>query len=194
MLASPVNWGLGMRGSAIRHLAGAAAATFAALVWASAAAAAPGGGKLCSLARGWVESRCDGAKASRLATPARCAKARDWLDAHCANPNKAAASDERAYRNKADVSDARAYGSKAKVNRDYKAAKYAPPRRHHKHARKVRTRVVYVYVERPRPCCYSAPLTYYRTTRYKDQVFFTDFVLRPGKEAAFFRAQDANLH
>jgi hypothetical protein len=183
-----------MRGSAIRHLAGAAAATVAALVWAPAAVAAPGGGKLCNLARGWVESRCDGTKASRVATPARCARARDWLDAHCPSSSKSAVSDERADRNKADMSVARAYGSKAKGSEDYKAAKYAAPRRHHKHARKGRTRVVHVYVERPRRCCYSAPVTYYRTTPYKDQVFFTDFDLRPGTEAAFFRAQDANLH
>jgi len=148
------------------------------MFWTSAAVAAPGGGKLCSLARSWVEGHCDGAKASRVATPARCARARDWLDAHCPN--------------KADVSDARAYRSKAKDYGDNNAARYAPPR-HRKHAHKVRTRGVYVDVGRPHPCCYSVPLTYYRTTPYKDQVFSTDFVLRPGKEAAFFRAAEASM-
>jgi hypothetical protein len=167
-----------MRQSTSRHRLGAVAAAVVAIVWASAAVAAPGGGKLCSLARSWVEGHCDGAKASRVATPARCARARDWLDAHCSV--RAAGSAERTD------------PGKARDDRGYKAVRYAPPRRH-KHAHKVRTRGVYVYVERPHPCCYSVPLTYYRTTPYKDQVFLTDFVLRPGKEAAFFRAAEASM-
>ena len=164
--------------SAYRYRFVAAATAVVAVLWASAAAAAPGSGKLCSLARSWVEGRCDGAKASRVATPARCAKARAWLDDHCSV--KAAGSAERTD------------PGKARDDRGYKAVRYAPPRRH-KHAHKVRTRGVHVDVERPHPCCYSVPLTYYRTTPYKDQVFLTDFVLRPGKEAAFFRAAEAGM-
>jgi hypothetical protein len=195
------------------------------IVWASAAMSAPGSGKLCSLARDWVEGHCDGAKASRVATPARCARARDWLDAHCpstkgqkpedrvyrsgsnedaspskdkeervyrsdargdASPGKPAA--ERVYRSEArNDSDA---ARKVREDREHKAARYEPaPRR--KHANKKRERV-YVYAERPRSCCYSETV-YYRTTPYRDQVFVTDHILRPGKEAAFFRAHEANM-
>ena len=188
-----------MRQLAIRHHAGAAAAAFAALFWASAAAAAPG--KLCSVTRGWVERHCD--KAGRLATPERCTKWRGWLDDRCptdkpsvsdagANRSKAAVSDERVKRSKAAVLE-RVDRSKVRDDKNYDAAGYSPPR-HRKHAHKVRTRVVYVYVERPpRRCCHSDPVLYYRTSPYRDQVFLTDYVLRPGKEAAFFRAYEANL-
>lgn len=186
-----------MRQSAIGRRAGAAAAAFVALFWASAAGAAPG--KLCSVTRGWVERHCD--KAGRLATPERCTKWRGWLDDRCptnkpdvsdTGANRSKAGDERTNRSKAAVYE-RVDRSKVRDDRDYDAARYSPPR-HHKHAHKVRTRVVYVYVERPpRRCCYSDPVLYYRATPYKDQVFFTDYVLRPGKEAAFFRAYEANL-
>lgn len=180
-----------MRQSAIRHRVGAAAVALTAIGWASAAGAAPG--KLCGVTRGWVERHCD--KAGRLATPERCTKWRGWLDDRCptdkpsvsdTDTNRNKVGDERPDRSTAAV-DANPYRSKVKDNR---TTRYDPPR-HRKHAHKVRARVVYVYVERPRPCCYSEPLVYYRTTPYKDQVFFTDYVLRPGKEAAFFRAQEA---
>ena len=208
---------------------GAAAAALAAIVWASAAGAAPG--KLCSVTRAWVERHCD--KAGRLATPERCTKWRGWLGDRCPadmpsvsdtgtnrskvgeerpDRSKAAELDKRVDRNKAGdgratrgetavsgvsdqrskaaVADANPYRRKVKDIRDHDAAKYNLSR-HRKHTHKIRTRVVYVYVERPpRRCCYSEPVLYYRTTPYRDQVFFTDYVLRPGNEAAFFRAQE----
>jgi hypothetical protein len=187
--------------------AGGLAAAAAGIMWATMALAAPGSGKLCSLARDWVEGHCDGAKASRLATPARCARARDWLDSHCPN-SKAQTSGEPAHRSdvKADPTPGKAreervyrseakdetYARKAWENRESRAAGYEPaPRR--KHADRSRKRVVTVYVERPRSCCRSERTVYYRTTPYRDQVFVTDHVLRPGKEAAFFRAHEANM-
>ena len=218
-----------MRQSETQRYASAATAAFAGIVWASAVMSAPGSGKLCSLARDWVEGHCDGAKASRVTTPARCAKARDWLDAHCPNANtnagvKAQKPEERVYRSdsKEDASSSkgkeervyrsdakedasgkareeRAYRSearddpyvrKAKQDRDYKSARYEQaPRK--KHARKGRARGV--YAERARACCSPVPTVYYRTTRYRDDVFVTDYVLHPGNEAAFFRAYEANL-
>ena len=170
-----------MRQSTPRRRFGVAAAAAVAIVWASAAVAAPGGEKHCGMARGWVQDHCGNTAkvaTSRKGTPTRCARALAWVDEHCSA--------------RADASAKHAYRSKARDYRDYDAARYAAPR-HRKHAHKVRTRVVYVYVERPRRCCYSVPLTYYRTTPYKDQVFATDFILRPGKEAAFFRAYEANV-
>ncbi len=175
-----------MRRSASRHRLAALAAGVLAIVWALPAAAAPGG-KLCGLARGWVEGHCDGAKASRVATPARCARARDWLDAHCPKPNTAAQSGESAYRSGAAVSGERVDRSKAKP---YDEARHAS--RHRKHAHKSRPRVV--SVERPGACCYSRPVTYYRATPYRDTVFNSDFVPRPGWEWAFYKAQEANRH
>jgi hypothetical protein len=171
------------------------------------ALAAPGSGKLCGLARDWVEGHCNGAKASRLATPARCARAHDWLDSHCPN-NKAQTPGEPAYRSDAKVDTApgkareeRVYRSEAKdetharrarEDREYKAAGHeSAPRR--EHAGRSRKRVVAVYVERPRWCCHSERKVYYRTTPFRDQVFVTDHVLRPGKEAAFYRAHEASL-
>ena len=180
----------------------------AALLWASATEAASG--KLCGVTRGWVESNCD--KAGRLATPERCAKWRGWLDARWLadksrvsdtgdHRTKADAVEERINRKadvskeranlKADVSGERVNRSKVTGNKEYRAARYGPSR-HRKHAHKVRTRIVYVYAERPpRRCCEADPVLYYRTSPYKDQVFPTDYVLRPGKEAAFLRAYEA---
>jgi len=170
--------GIGMRPSTSRHLAGAAAAALAAILWASAAAAAPA--KLCSLARGWVDSHCGGAKPSRLATPARCERARAWLDKHCAAT--AAASAERA-----DT-------AKAKDDKAYKADRYAsPPPRHHKHAHKAHTRV-YASEERPRRCCQPTPAVYYRQPRYKDVVFPVEFVPKPGWERAFYSLHERRMH
>jgi hypothetical protein len=188
-----------MRQSAFRHLVGAAVAAAAAIAWTSSAVAAPGGGRLCNAARAWMEGHCDGSKASRVATPERCAKARGWLDAHCSGGkaevqvertyrNKEDVVEERAYRGKVEVTDERAYRSKVMDDRDYK------PARPHKHANKARKRVVYVHVERSRACCYSEPMVYYRTSPYRDQVFVTDHVLSPGKEAPFFRALESSKH
>lgn len=175
-----------MRRSVSRHGLPALAAGVIAIFWASAAAAAPG--KLCSIARGWVEGHCDGGKVSRVATPARCARARDWLDAHCPSANKAAELSERAYRSTADVPEARVSRGKAK---EYDEARQAS--RHRKHARNSRARV-HAYVERPRSCCYSEPQVHYRTTPYRDVVFNSDFVPRPGWEWAFYKAQEANRY
>src|ERR1700694_580606 len=108
-----------MRQSAIGRRAGAAAAALAAIVWASAAGAAPG--KLCSVTRGWVERHCD--KAGRLATPERCTKWRGWLGDRCptdkpsvsdTGTSRSKVGDERPDRSKAAVSDKRVDRSKAK--------------------------------------------------------------------------------
>ena len=177
-----------MRRSAFRQRLAALAVGVIAIGWTSAADAAAGG-KLCGLARGWVEGHCDGAKVSRVATPARCTKARDWLDAHCSKAGKAAAEPaEPAYRGSAAVAQERVNRSKAKP---YDEPRHAS-RQHRKHAHKTRTRVV--YVERPGPCCYSRPVVYYRTTPYRDVVFNSDFVPKPGWEWAFYKAQEANRH
>jgi hypothetical protein len=93
-------------------------------------------------------------------------------------------------RSKAVAVDANSY-RKVKNSRTRQVARSVPPP-HPKQAHKVGSHVVYVYVHRPRPCCYSEPLIYYRTTPYRDEVFFTDYALRPGGEAAFFRALEAN--
>jgi hypothetical protein len=188
-----------MRRSASRPCWAALAAGLVTAVWASAAAAAPGG-KLCGLARGWVEGHCDGAKVSRVATPARCTRAREWLDSHCPKAGKAAEPSENPYRSSAAVAEERASRGKAKrydETKRYDDAKRYDETKHasrqsRKHAHKARTRVV--YVERPGPCCYSRPVIYYQAPRYRDTVFNSDFVPRPGWEWAFYKAQEANRH
>jgi hypothetical protein len=206
-----------MTQSAIWYHAGATVAALTAIIWASASEAAPG--KLCNATRSWVERHCD--KGGRLATTERCTKWLGWLNDRCpadkptasdTGPNRgnAAVPDERANPSKPDASkervdhskvgDERANRSKAAVykrrskvrdDKNYGAARYSPPP-HRKHVNKVRTRIIYVYVQRPsHRCCHSD--LYYRTTPYRDQVFMTDFVLRPGKEAAFYQAHDGYM-
>jgi hypothetical protein len=168
-----------MRQSASRlRLCAVAAAAFA-FLWASGATAAPAGEKHCVMAHGWVQDHCGGTSKvamSREGTLARCARARTWIDEHCSG--------------KADVSDRLAYRSKAKDYNDDEAARYTP--RHHKHARKSRARLVYVYVERPRACCYSAPVTYYQEPRVRGAVYYSDPGFRPlGR--SFWKAYENNL-
>jgi len=176
-----------MRASISRHLAGAAAAALAAMAWTSIATAAPG--RLCSLARGWVEGHCEGGKSGRLATPARCEKARTWLDKHC--PATAAASAERA--ETAKVKEERVKEARAKDEKVYKADRFAPPHeRHHKQANKAHTRV-YVYEERPRECCRPTLAVYYRQPRYKDVVFPVEFVPKRGWEKALYSLHERGM-
>ena len=158
-----------MRTSTLRVVA--AAAAVAAIVWASAAAAAPASEKHCGMARGWVEDHCSAAAkvaTRREGTPARCGRARAWLVDHCWA--------------KADFSVKETRRGKSRL-----ASRYE---RKHKRAHKSHGRV-YVYVERG--CCRGAPLTVYRTTPYRDNVFPTDFVPRPGWEWQFFSAYERNL-
>ena len=161
----------------------------------------------CTKWRGWLDDRCPadkpsdtgvnrskaGDESADLSKAANSDKRVDRSNAgdRPATRSEAALSSMSEKRSKAAVADANPYRRKVKDSRDNRAAKYHQPR-HLKHARKVRERVVYIYVERPpRRCCYSEPVLYYRTTPYRDQVFFTDYVLRPGREAAFYSAQEA---
>jgi hypothetical protein len=196
-----------MKQTAIRHHANVAAMVAFAVLLLGAAAAEAAPGKLCSVTRTWVEKRCD--KGGRIATPERCTKWLGWLADHCApskpdvsdvgttrgtagdarpDHGKGSSADKRVDRNTAHAS-AYVKRSKLKDDKRYMVTRHGPPRQR-KHTRKVRSRVIYVNVDRPQPCC--EPLVYYRSTPYRDQVFPTDYVLRPGKEAAFFRALEAN--
>jgi hypothetical protein len=159
-----------------RHCLSAAAAAVVAMMWASAAVAAPRGEGRCDLARTWVQEHCGGATrmaATREGTPRRCAKARDWVREHCSA--KASAPGRRAYRHK----------------RWDNAVGYAAPRPA-RVARRGRTTVVYVvYTERPRPCCrgdgpYSLP-------RVRNTLYYSDPGYRYFDAAKFWDARDKNL-
>jgi hypothetical protein len=162
--------------SALRHRAGvgAAAAALAAIVWASAAAAAPDA-RHCRLAHGWVEDNC-GSTAGREGTPARCAKARAWLGVNC--PARLAMAEKPA--------DARARGSEVDDDDDDEEAA-APPPRQRKRAHKDRTRVR-AYVARP------VPADRYRARRHKDRVFVSDYRPLTGNEAAFYAALEKDKY
>jgi hypothetical protein len=119
------------------------AAALAAVVWVSAAVAAPGG-KHCRLARGWVQDNC-GNVAGREGTPARCGKARAWVDVNC--PARMAMAikpvTEPAYRSEVGDDDDDDDEVKEEVT-------YVPPR-HRKRAHKARRHVVRAYVARSEP-------------------------------------------
>lgn len=95
----------------------------------------------CDLARDWVADHCGaGMSGSAEGTPWRCKKARTWIADHCAVRS-------------------------AKL----KKARYADDDRPVRQ-RKYRAQTVYVYVERPRDCCYRE----YRPTRVRGALYYAD--------------------
>jgi hypothetical protein len=148
--------------------------------------------------RGWLDDRCATDKPSASDTGTNRSKAAGEQS----EPNKVPEPEKRAThsnagdaranrsetalamrenkRGKTAAAETNPYRRKLRDDGTQRAARYAPPR-HRKHAYKVRTRVDYVYADRPWSCCYSEPVVYYRTPTYRDQVFLTDHILRPGR-------------
>jgi hypothetical protein len=167
-----------MEQGVFRHCRGTAAAAVIAMMWVSAAVAAPVGQGRCDLARAWVQEHCGGAArmaASREGTPRRCAKARGWIQERCSA--KASAPGRHAYRHKPWDN----------------AAGYAAPRPA-RLARRSHTTVVYYSTERPRRCCRWVAEAPYWASRVRGVVYYQPPIAYGYRPPSHYHSADPNAY